>query len=59
MKTVWHWKNIGKSALLVVLTGVAVGIMQLPQTINFLVSVAVGCVSMLLSLVKWDLWHFE
>ncbi len=59
MKTIWNWKNIGKSFLLVILAGFLVGLLPLPETIKFLVGMLAGAAAMLFSISKWELWHFE
>ena len=63
MKTVLHWKNIGKayfvalaSALLLAVITVAI---DLPDEIAMLLGAVVGWRAMAFSLTKWDLWHFE
>ncbi len=59
MKTVWHWKNLGKSFLLVLLAGGFVSLLSLPPVLSFLVGMLAGAVAMMFSLAFWDCWHFE
>jgi|8_EtaG_2_1085327.scaffolds.fasta_scaffold281809_1 xanthosine utilization system XapX-like protein len=63
MKTVWHWKNIGKVWLVVIAAGILFGFVfnaiNIPEEISFLLCVLVGFGAMTISLIKWDLWHFE
>ena len=59
IKTVWHWNNIGKCALVVVMVGAAINLFQLPPPIDFFVGMVGGVVAALFSLSIWDLWHFE
>ena len=59
MKTVWHWKNIGKAFLLVILAGFGVAALNLPESIGFLVGMVAGSAVMIFSMIKWDLWHIE
>jgi len=63
MKTVWHWKNIGKAWLFVIAAAILFGFianaLELSGEISSLLGFFVGFVAMLFSVVKWDLWHFE
>lgn len=63
MKTVWHWKNIGKAWLAVlastILFAVIAVAIDLPNEIAMLLGVVVGWCAMTFSATKWDLWHFE
>lgn len=59
MKTIWHWKNIGKSFLLVMLAGFLVALLPLTGTVEILVGMLAGAGAMIFSMIKWELWHFE
>lgn len=59
MKTVVHWKELGKCALVVLTVGVAIALMQIPGPLGFLVSVAGGVGAMAWSMARWETFHFE
>ena len=63
MKTVWHWKNIGKALVMVILVAFIgdflTSLFQLPFELSLLIGLVIGNGVAILSLVLWDLWHFE
>lgn len=59
MKTVWHWKEIGKSFCVAILVAIIYSCIPLPDEVSFLVGLVVGFISMVLCMAKWEMWHFE
>lgn len=59
MKIVWHWKNIGKSVIVIFIVGVALSFLNLPKPLGFFVGALVGVFNVLVITSIWDLWHFE
>ena len=59
MKTVWNWKNIGKTAVAVLIVGVLVSALPLQQPLGFFVGMLAGGITVLFCLTKWDLLDFE
>lgn len=57
--TVIHWVEVGKGMGVVVLVGAAVGLLQLPHGLSLLLGMASGVLSMLWSMNRWELYHFE
>lgn len=63
MKTVWHWKEIGKAAL--VILGVALvwvevtSALDLSEGVAFISGLAVGGVAGVVTLNLFDMFHFE
>lgn len=63
IKTVWHWKNIGKMfatffALLPIPVLVTL-VLELPISLGMIVGGLWGYVLMLLLMCEWDAYHFE
>lgn len=62
MKTVWHWKNIGIAAAIILSVGVLWGfvahLLALPGELPMVGGLAVGCGTMLVVMAWLPLYHF-
>lgn len=61
MKTVWHWNNIGKMVLVLIVAAILASFVSalLPPSIGFIFGFGIGFGVVMLCMAKWEMWHFE
>lgn len=59
IKTVWHWKEIVKTMLVVFAIVAIVLFMDLNPYLTFITSAAIGTCGGLLGMRYWKFYHFE
>ena len=63
MRTVWHWKNMFKAALCVLLVPVVFywisGLLYISEEDGIVFGSLIGMLTTLIVMNVWDLYHFE
>lgn len=63
IKTIWHWKNIGKVTFTALLAAVGVAVLVVLTGIGsyagFVLGYVVGVIATAIALDRWEIYHFE
>lgn len=59
IKTVWHWKNIGKVSAVLLVVAILWAMVPVSPPVGVLGGMVIGSIATMICLDRWDCWHFE